>query len=52
MNLLLRADREPALAAKLAVEQQRLTNALETQIQRMQVLGGCALTSMPEQRLF
>ena len=39
MNLLLRADREPALAAKLAVEQQRLTNALETQIQRMQVLG-------------
>ena len=39
MNLLLRADREPALATKLAVEQQRLTNALEVQIQRMQVLG-------------
>ena len=39
MNLLLRADREPALATKLAVEQRRLTDALETQIQRMQVLG-------------
>jgi len=39
MNLLLRADREPALATKLAVEQRRLTDALEVQIQRMQVLG-------------
>ena len=39
MNLLLRADRESSLATKLAVEQRRLTDALETQIQRMQVLG-------------
>ena len=39
MNLLLRADREPALAKKLALEQQRLTDALEAQIQRMQDLG-------------
>jgi len=39
MNLLLRADREPALAKKLALEQQRLTDALEAQIKRMQLLG-------------
>ena len=39
MNLLLRADREPELATKLALEQRRLTDALEVQIQRMQVLG-------------
>ena len=39
MNLLLSADREPALAKKLALEQQRLTDALEAQIKRMQLLG-------------
>ena len=39
MNLLLRADREPELATKLALEQRRLTDALEVQIKRMQVLG-------------